>query len=46
MQISVEDNGIGMNEEEKDNLFKLFETKQDDSRGIGLGLCISKMIIE
>lgn len=46
----MEDNGIGMNKEEKENLFKLFGTMKNDKytnlKGIGLGLCISKMIVE
>ena len=39
-----------MNQAEKDGLFKLFGTMKNDKfssiKGIGLGLCISKMIVE
>ncbi len=51
--ISVEDNGIGIQEEEKDYLFKKFGKIERYGQGlnlgidgIGLGLYISKKIIE
>ena len=45
------DNGAGIKEEHKTQLFKLFSTFQDRQRkqnmsGIGLGLVISKLIVE
>jgi K+-sensing histidine kinase KdpD len=49
IQILVNDHGQGMNTEEKKKLFKLFNsdnTKGNNTKGIGLGLCISKMIVE
>ncbi len=51
--ISIEDNGIGVNEEEKSKLFKKFGKIERYGRGLdvisegsGLGLYISKMIVE
>lgn len=39
-----------MSEREKKNLFKLFatmnSTRESNTQGVGLGLCISKMIVE
>ena len=39
-----------MNEKEKKNLFELFatmkNTRESNTQGVGLGLCISKMIVE
>lgn len=38
-----------MTNEEKKKLFKLFDsdnTKGNNTKGIGLGLCISKMLVE
>ena len=49
IQILVIDHGQGMNTEEKKKLFNLFNsdnTKGNNTKGIGLGLCISKMIVE
>lgn len=50
IELTVKDNGIGMSKQEKDNLFKLFNTMKNDkyseTNGIGLGLCISRMIVE
>ena len=46
----MEDSGIGIKEEEKDKLFKLFgKLKIKDSinqNGVGLGLTISKKLVE
>ncbi len=46
--ITVKDNGIGINEEYKEKIFKLFErlnyNKEDQGTGIGLSIC--KRIIE
>lgn len=50
VQLSVKDNGVGMNKVEVKNLFKLFatmkNTRESNTQGIGLGLCISRMIVE
>ena len=51
IRISITDNGIGIKENEKDKLFKLFgsikdEKKKINTNGIGLGLVISKLIVE
>ena len=48
--IKVKDSGIGIKEEDKDKLFKLFgfltDTDHLNTSGIGLGLMISKQIVE
>ena len=48
--VSVIDTGIGIAEDDKDKLFKLFGYVQDSQgmnvHGIGLGLTISKKIVE
>ena len=48
IQVSVTDSGIGIREQDKSQLFKLFgfldSTKAINTQGIGLGLHISKMI--
>ena len=50
IEVSVLDSGIGIKDSEQKNLFKLFgfleTTKELNTRGIGLGLHISKMIVE
>ena len=50
VQLSVKDNGVGMNKVEIKNLFKLFatmkNTRESNTQGVGLGLCISRMIVE
>jgi len=50
LQISVEDNGIGITDEQKERLFQSFEQAEVDTTrkfgGTGLGLAISKRIIE
>ena len=50
MKISVIDKGVGIKDEEKGNIFKLFVSIKDEKNkinvgGIGLGLVISKMIV-
>ena len=50
IHFKVEDSGIGIKEEEKDKLFKLFgKLKIKDNinqNGVGLGLTISKKLVE
>ena len=50
IQISVEDSGIGIKEEDKDKLFKLFgfldTSKELNTKGVGLGLHISQRITQ
>ena len=51
LKISVIDNGIGIKENDQNNLFKLFGALVDEENrininGIGLGLVISKLIVE
>lgn len=50
LRISVIDSGIGIKDEDKEKIFKLFgsikdEKKNVNTKGIGLGLVISKMIV-
>ena len=51
LRFSVIDTGIGIKKKDKKKLFKLFgsiknEKKQRNTKGIGLGLVISKLIVE
>jgi len=46
IQISIKDNGAGMNKETRKQLFDPFFTTKDVGRGIGLGLSISLGIIK
>ena len=50
LQISVEDTGIGISDEQKSRLFNSFEQAETDTTrkfgGTGLGLAISKRIVE
>lgn len=39
--ISVEDNGLGISEQDKKNIFKMFYRAHSDSKGSGLGLYIA-----
>lgn len=50
LRISVSDNGAGIMKKDQDKLFQLFgsikdEKKQINTKGIGLGLVISKLIV-
>ncbi len=42
----VEDNGIGCEESQMDNIFKAFYTKKKEIHGTGLGLTIVRSVIE
>lgn len=44
--ITVEDNGIGMTEDQKQRIFEPFYTSKKVQSGIGLGLFIAKRVIE
>jgi len=44
--IFVKDNGIGIHPEYKTKIFELFTKFKDESKGAGIGLAISKRIIE
>jgi C4-dicarboxylate-specific signal transduction histidine kinase len=44
--ISIEDNGPGIPEDGEEKIFESFFTTKDEERGTGLGLSVSKEIIE
>ncbi|HLG42421.1 MAG TPA: HAMP domain-containing sensor histidine kinase, partial [Planctomycetota bacterium] len=44
--VVVEDNGVGMNEEEIRNSFLPFYTTKEEGKGTGLGLPVAKSIVE
>lgn len=44
--VEVEDNGMGMTDEVREKIFNQFFTTKDTKRGTGLGLFISKKIID
>jgi PAS domain S-box-containing protein len=46
VEISVQDTGIGMTEEQVEQIFNPFFTTKDSDRGTGLGLSISYRILE
>jgi len=50
LQITVSDTGMGIKEEDRSKLFKLFgfldATKELNTKGIGLGLHISRKIVQ
>lgn len=46
VQIVITDNGIGIEEDEQENIFNVFKQVQAKSKGIGLGLATCKKIIE
>ncbi len=45
LQISIKDNGLGMSEETRQNLFTAFFTTKPEGKGTGLGLSISYQIV-
>jgi signal transduction histidine kinase len=45
-QITIEDNGIGIKEEEVENIFKMFYRASESSKGSGLGLFIVKESVD
>ncbi|MEM9299384.1 MAG: tetratricopeptide repeat protein [Bacteroidota bacterium] len=44
--VSIKDDGYGINEEDKDNIFEAFYTTKKRGYGTGLGLNIAKKILE
>lgn len=46
VEISVQDNGIGMNEETVRHIFEPFFTTKEEGSGVGLGLAVAHSIIE
>ena len=46
MQITIQDNGIGIKDTNKDSLFDPFFTTKEPGRGTGLGLSVSYALIE
>jgi signal transduction histidine kinase len=46
IRIVVEDNGVGMSEEEVRNSFLPFHTTKEEGKGTGLGLPVAKSIVE
>jgi PAS domain S-box-containing protein len=46
LQISISDNGIGINPKYHQKIFELFEKINKKSAGSGIGLCLAKKIME
>jgi signal transduction histidine kinase len=46
IQVSFEDNGVGMSSQQIDNIFDPFYTTKEPGKGTGLGLAVSYMIVE
>ncbi|MDD3814899.1 MAG: ATP-binding protein [Desulfocapsaceae bacterium] len=46
IQITIEDNGIGIKDTDKDRLFEPFFTTKEPGKGTGLGLSVSYALIE
>jgi signal transduction histidine kinase len=46
VQVSFEDNGVGMSPQQMDNIFDPFYTTKEPGKGTGLGLAVSYMIVE
>ena len=50
LKFEIQDNGIGIKDENKNKIFKLFGCMKDEvnkfnTKGIGLGLVISRLIV-
>jgi signal transduction histidine kinase len=46
VEFRISDSGAGIDEEVRNKLFQKFATKSDRGKGTGLGLYLSKMIVE
>ena len=50
LQIAIQDTGVGISKENQEKLFKFFgflqETESQNKNGVGLGLAISKQVVE
>ena len=46
IQVSFEDNGVGMSPQQIDNIFDPFYTTKEPGKGTGLGLAVCYMIVE
>jgi len=44
--VKINDNGIGMSNKTKDRVFEKFYTTKSNNKGTGLGMSITKRIIE
>lgn len=44
--LSVEDNGIGIREEDKEKVFRMYQRLHNDSKGTGVGMAIVKRIVD
>jgi PAS domain S-box-containing protein len=45
IQLSVSDNGIGIAEEDKERVFRMYERLQNDNKGTGVGMAILKRMV-
>jgi signal transduction histidine kinase len=45
VEISITDNGIGIDQENRKKIFQSFFTTKEEGRGTGLGLSVSKSIV-
>jgi PAS domain S-box-containing protein len=44
--LSVRDNGIGIKEEDKDKVFRMYQRLHNDSKGTGVGMAIVKRVVD
>lgn len=44
--LSVEDNGIGIKESDKERVFRMYQRLHNDSKGTGVGMAIVKRIVD